>query len=762
MPTADTSPAQAKNPFSAQAVQETDSAADLVDIAALHEPARRAIERGRSRVRAGRPYLAVIIGEEGAGKSHLLWWLRRNNLTSPGLFVSVAALPDLAQPFRHALRQLVAALCRKESTEPASDGKSAGFERPIDRLMWEILYAQTCDLLDAARVGMYQGPATLLKLIGPLCLNGGQPRSAAEFAAAAQPVWAQVEPGLRAYLLSLPTEAAIDSAARAVLIQYPYHDRRALCTAWLAGEDLNAKDRERIGAKQVINNEAAAKYVLCALCRLLTAHTGEGPGVPLTFAYDQTDAVAQQLGQPGVQGVAEVVAAIQAQGGATLQVLSCRPPTWSLLNEKPTRPGPSPAGQLKQVDDALTLGKPTVQLLRDLIAARAAQSSQLPMPDFDPATWPNEVTTPRAALSHLAARWEARSKEGVPVLANDVPTAKAPWGTSPSAAVKALPTNTRNAPSRPGSVQVSAKNASTPLGSVPLRRDAPSRPGPAPAPAKKDGPSSPPAAKAEAPAPSSQSPSVTWMAMATDEDPLAAALAKVDAADKKNAPVVTVGGVSGAIKPPTKPPQGAKHAPSKPLQPMTKKPASGPGKAVVSSKRDAPSSAGISDELPPSGSSPSISWLAMASGDDLSPASIGDSPKAKSPAKPAAAPAPEPLAPSSQSPSVTWMAMASDDDPLSKALAAAAESEKAAAAGTKPLRSTKERIRALGSQQPVVPTAERIMAALGQRDRVEEWVLAQEMGVPPDSLTSVLTDLEDQGVVRLMTLIDGQRIVAKP
>lgn len=749
MPT-DTSPAQAKNPFAAQAVQEADIASDLVDIAGLHEPARRALERGRSRVRAGRPYLAVIIGEEGAGKSHLLWWLRRNNITAPGLFVSVAALPDLAQPFRHALRQLVAALCRKDPSEAG-----AGFERPIDRLMWEVLYAQTCDLLDAARVGMYQGPAALLKLIGPLCMNGGQPRPVAEFAAAAQPVWAQVEPGLRAYLLSLPTEAAIDSAARAVLIQYPYHDRRALCTAWLAGEDLNAKDREKIGAKQVINNEAAAKYVLCALCRLLTNHTGEGPGVPLTFAYDQTDAVAQQLGQPGVQGVAEVVAAIQAQGGATLQVLSCRPQTWSLLNEKPTRPGPASPSQLKQVDDALTLGKPTVQLLRDLIAARAAQSSQLPMPDFDPAAWPNEVATPRAALSHLAARWEARSKEGVPVLATDVPTAKAPWGTN-SSAVKTVPATGRNAPSRPGSVQVSAKHASTPLGSVPLRRDAPSRPG-QPPPAKKDSPSAPPAAKPAEPAPSSQSPSVTWMAMATDEDPLAAALAKVDAADKAAekkgtpAPVVTVGGVSGAIKVATKPPQSGKNAPSKPLAAMSKKPLSGPGKAVAPSpsKRDAPSSAGISDEVPPSGASPSVSWLAMASGDDLAPPpGLG----AKSKAEPAA---------SAQSPSVTWMAMASDDDPLAKAMAAAAEAEKAAASGGKPTRPTKERIRALGAQQPA-PTPERVMAALGQRDRVEEWVLAQELGVSPESLTAVLTDLEDQGSVRLMTLIDGQRIVARP
>jgi hypothetical protein len=683
MPTADivsnSGAAAAPNPFSAQAVQDVDGGAELVDIAGLHEGARQTLLRARFRVRAGRPYLAVVVGEEGAGKSHLMWWLRRQSAASHGLFVAMGALPDVAQPFRHALKQLVSALCRK-------DGEGRGpFERIIDRLLWEALYAQACDLLDGARIGMYQAPGALLKILGPLCQEGGRRRELGDFATAAQPIWAQVEPGLRAYLLSLPTEMSIDTAARAVLLQYPYADRRALCTAWLAGEELSAKDRERISAKQSINNESAAKYVLCALCRLLTgsAGAGPGPGVPLTLTYDQTDAVARELGLPGVQGMAEVVSAIQAQGGATLQVLACRPDTFRMLVDKGARPGP---GQLKSVDDTLQLSRPAVAQLRELVAARAGQASALSAADLDPSRWPQEVGTPRAALAYLAGLWASRTGAlAIPVPANDAPTAKGlstgpikpPATAAKSAPMKAMSpavTGKTNL-SKPNIAAVSAKAAqSRPI----APKNIPSQPGTAVAPAKKNALSTPPA-PAPKEEPSAASPSITWMAMASDEEV---------------APVSSV----ESVKKPASPKE-------------TKKPE--PAKVSV---KTAP-------QLPPN------------------PVSIGPSP------------------PSAQSPSVTWMAMADEDDPLARALAAV-DAEDAAKGASKP-RTTKERLRAVGNPPSASLRPEQVLAAFGTRDRVEEWQLAQELGVSASVLGDALARLEDQGAIRLVPVGDGQRMVAR-
>jgi hypothetical protein len=117
-----------------------------------------------------------------------------------------------------------------------------------------------------------------------------------------------------------------------------------------------------------------------------------------------------------------------------------------------------------------------------------------------------------------------------------------------------------------------------------------------------------------------------------------------------------------------------------------------------------------------------------------------------------------PAAPSSQSPSVTWMAMASDDDPLARALAAV-DAEDAAAAGGK--RQTKDRLPTVGnSSSPDVGT-EQVLQAIGSRDRVDEWQLAQELGVSLGELQDVLGRLEDQGAIRLVPGGIGQRIVTR-
>ncbi len=416
--------AKAPNPLAATIASDSDSTG-LVDVPVLHAAARQILVQGCERARRGHSQVFALVGEEGLGKSHLMLWLRQR-LTLRGdpltYFISMPALPDLAQPFRHALRQLVGALCRRDLTGAATDPADPSnlLDRPIDRLLWGALYTQTCDLLDAARVGMYQGPATLLKLLGPMCSDAGRRRPLPDFAAAAQKVWGQVEPGLRSYLLSLPTEMSIDSAARAVLLQFPYADRRALCTAWLAGEELSQKDRERLSAKQVINNENAAKYVLCSVVRLLTAP----PGAQLILSYDQTQQLGEQLGQPGIQAMAEVVAAIHGCGGSSLQVLSLLPASFSQLYEKPMRAAPT-QGPPRHLDQTVRLEAVHPELLRELVAARLdvglADIASRPSPlypfteaELDLSRWPQEANSPRNALLVFAERYSERRREIVP------------------------------------------------------------------------------------------------------------------------------------------------------------------------------------------------------------------------------------------------------------------------------------------------------------------------------------------------------------
>jgi len=315
------------------------------------------------------------------------------------------------------------------------------------------------------------------------------------------------------------------------------------------------------------------------------------------------------------------------------------------------------------------------------------------------------VATPRAALAYLSGLWSTRTgAQAIPVSANDAPTAKGlPSGpakamsTAKSAPLKAVaPQLTgKTSLSKPNVAAVNAKAAqSRPM----VAKIAPSQPGSAVAP-KKDAPSTPPtSAPAPKEEPSAASPSITWMAMASDEE-----VAPVSSdTGKKSAP----------IKPPAK-----ALAKTPVVRPPAKK--EEPVKVAVKSAPQLPKN----------------------------PVSIGPAP------------------PSAQSPSVTWMAMADDDDPLARALAAvdaedAAVSTASSSTGGK-IRNTKERLPSLPSQQSGSLRPEQVMAAFGNRDRVEEWELAQELDVSLGALHDALAQLEDQGAIRLVPVGDGQRMVAK-
>src|SRR5262249_3569227 len=138
-------------------------------------------------------------------------------------------------------------------------------------------------------------------------------------------------------------------------------------------------------------------------------------GSLVAFVYDRAEEVNEQLAQPGLQAMAEVISALYTQGGAPLQVLTCRPATWTLLLDKPTRPGP---GQLKQIDQTLKLERLTQEQARELATARLfAQPGNVrslqPLRDSDveASALAAVLDSPRQLFVHLATRYTERRQE---------------------------------------------------------------------------------------------------------------------------------------------------------------------------------------------------------------------------------------------------------------------------------------------------------------------------------------------------------------
>lgn len=852
--------AQAANPFAHTAVSDLDQE-DLVDVAALHGDARQMLLRGLRQASRGFGQMIALVGDPGSGKSHLLWWLRRQHRPE-SLVVAIPALPDLAQPFRFTLKQLVSGLCRV-------DKKGSPLERPIDRLLWEVIYAQTYDLLDAARVGMYQGPTAVLKQLGPLCLDGGRRRSLADFAEAAQKSWSQIEPGLRSYLLTLPTENSLDATARQVIVQFPYTDRRALVTAWLAGEELAAKDRERIGAKQTINQEATARYVLCSLIRLVSVRRPAS----ITILFDQADQLLEQLGQPGLHALADVLGSLHGLTAATLLVLSCRPETFGQFSEKQARPGPS---QLKQSMELVSLARVGQPLLREVVAARlqsvsgaAVTSGLAPLRESD-LGFLHEVDTPRAALSRLASVYSERVATGASAVAakpvadaKGAAAAKGVVAAKPAAAkgdsvntaktldtakpvVLAKPTAAPTAAAKPALEQKASIPAMSPSGdalaeamaqaqaggiSVDKQRSMThvDKSGPAAqrdvkstsAPAKN--PAAPAVAKQSA-APVSRADSGDTVRRVPDE----ALIAKTrDGSLKVSAgPTKTAAPTAAKVTP------AAKAAPTASPAPAPAKPA--PAKPAPAKPADDPA------PMPaPSSESPSRAWLDMASDNDpladaiaAARAELAPSIAAES-AKPIKARPIQPLpqtsgpliptdfeptrqivvpagekggfpdfgaidepsktemgsAPSADSPSVSWLAMAAEDNPFGGSEPAASSAKATArpvrgtaamgvvvvkpsaakavaqtAGGSVPVtrgggRSTQARIAAVPMRSGNTLSPVRILAILDGRSSMAEWQLAEELGVSIDNLSEILNKMSTDGQIRLVPSEDGRMVV---
>lgn len=469
-----------QGPFSAQAVQAEDivaPSAGLLDVPSIHAEARAALQAALDRACGprARPQVLAVTGEAGAGKSHLLAWLRRQ-AGERAVFVLLPPFPDPERPFRHLLRHLGEAL-RRPCAAPGP------FDDPLTRLVWHVLHAQAQDRVEAALApedGGGDGPE-LARLLGPACEAAAavpEAQAAAVFAAQAGPLWPQVQvhEGLLRYLHSLPAEAPVDAEVRRALCEYPLPQRRERSAALLCGDGPGFDD------------EAACRRLAAALSRLSPA--------PLLLCHDRVETAKE----PGLRALTETVREIFLHGGAALQVLCCEPGEWTSLHARlTTQLRRSPADRQEHTR-RLALGPLGAAPARELLQARAPGRSFDEAELRGAASEGRVLRTPRELLRHFE---------------------HAPEAPASPPAVETAPPRRPTVPQRPVS-RPTAPNIPAPAPKFPSAQSwegALGTPAPQPAPTPPPAPASIPA-----PAPAPKFPSASsWEAALSAESPVAAA-----------------------------------------------------------------------------------------------------------------------------------------------------------------------------------------------------------------------------------------------
>jgi hypothetical protein len=191
----------------------------------------------------------------------------------------------------------------------------------------------------------------------------------------------------------------------------------------------------------------------------------------------------------------------------------------------------------------------------------------------------------------------------------------------------------------------------------------------------------------------------------------------------------------------------------------------------------------VPTELPPSAESPSMGWLAMASGSSQLDGAIAQArsdlfsaPKDDQAAASGSAPSEAVATPTARADSgpartarpvraagglgvvvVNSTTVKAAEPPPGADPAPASEPAPSRA----PARSTQARLPRIELRTAQSVSPQQVLAALQSRGMMEEWQLAQELGMAPDALGKLLTTLEEDGQVRLMGMGDDQRMVVR-
>jgi hypothetical protein len=334
----------------------------------LHPEATRLIRQGISDANGSaqrRPLGLPLLGERGAGKTHLLGWAREQVQGEGGYFF---LLGDLTRKTfcEEARASFVQQLL------PLSDGS----RNQVGRLLG--------DLADRAGLDKPVRDA----------VTGNEAPSAADvstFVAALRKLSAALQP------------PSLDTVRALVLLASPNAEQQETGYYYLVGGDVDADERGRWGFRSRTKD---ARYVINQLSEILAL---SGPAV---VAIDQIDALINQVYEHGdsneVAEVATGLMSIRDTTRRTFTVISCLPENWDYLRKQGVVTVQDRFRQPCQIQNI-----PTADIGRRLIEKRFA--ADFARAGFEPPypTWPIRPRAFEDATGYTARRLLRRIDEHV-------------------------------------------------------------------------------------------------------------------------------------------------------------------------------------------------------------------------------------------------------------------------------------------------------------------------------------------------------------
>ena len=280
------------NPFASRIVDEPWT--ERPDAIGVHErPGEDLFQLVRSAAAGGATRLALLVGESGAGKSHLLARLSRR-VEREAFFVFVDPYVTRERLFRHVVLRLVESLWRP----PAGGGP-----RPLERYLDEVL-------LRALDVFVEGDPGPLdeaCRRVTEAVRSGALYRDADR--AAHVPMFLE-------QVLGEPARLAGPDALRALSGTRTEHADLAL--EWLRGKELDAEELAILGVAANPSGEDQARRTIVALAALV-----EGAG-SLVLCFDQTESLpADERGRADLGHLLAALEPLRAEARNLVLIVTC-------------------------------------------------------------------------------------------------------------------------------------------------------------------------------------------------------------------------------------------------------------------------------------------------------------------------------------------------------------------------------------------------------------------------------------------------------
>lgn len=263
--------------------------------------------RGLIRQKAKNPsqgYGALVLGEAGAGKTHLLKRILAATRQDDTLasFAYVRPVLDVEAPLRYLLREIVINLC-KELSEQQTDTQ-------LDRFVAEILYDFLCNGQDPSM------NAKLLQRLEGDRLHIFRARIKPEKLTRAMD---------KAIGFLCSQNPDLDKTTLKVLARYRQQDLRGLVIEWLKGEILDEEDASLLGVPSRENatdsaREFEARKILITFGLLMERYR-----LPMLVCFDQLDCLHSEA---SIRALENMVQLLVNDVHAMLPIAFARPDSW--------------------------------------------------------------------------------------------------------------------------------------------------------------------------------------------------------------------------------------------------------------------------------------------------------------------------------------------------------------------------------------------------------------------------------------------------